>query len=1210
LRKWGENIVDYTVVGIDFGPSATVVKVKNYYEAETIQANIHALQFDNSNLIPTLVFEDSGGRFYFGKEALYKGFGQEGLLHENFMMGLINNSPDIAKKAKELTQIFFKYIFSKFNENRANLNVLPEVRTYISYPEKWDHGTKHFIINCAEKAGFTNVKGAGKLSAAISALIPHNLEHLQRNGIIHRNEPVSIMVLDMDALTTDISISFLIIGADGKIVDCQNQTSRPLPDRPDCGGREIEEKLKEELINYVTKISKNGQVSTFLDKQIKGTMKQWTEQHLAFVLKEKRAAGLPGRLLEIVLERQEEGIYENIPFEKIDRQRFESITEEYWKRLRELIDGALRNTSEKLSGFRGAGDIDLVVLTGMYSNWYAVSELILGNIAGCVPLNFTKIKENPSRILQEPSPQETVAFGLVKMDMVWGKNNAVNSHDSEPINIEMSESGISDNTEKIDNTDYTVVGIDFGTSTTVVKVRNYYEAGTTPTDHTLQFDGSNLLPTLIFEDSEGNLSFGKAALNKESDRKSDREHGEQKGQLYENFKMKLTGDGSKEDKEAQKRTKEFFKHIYSRFNEERVNYGVLEKVKTYVSYPVKWEKQIRRFMIECAEDEEFTNVEGVDEASAAIYAAIPNHLENLQKEGILRGDKPVNVMMLDMGAGTTDIAIFNLKIGADKKLVVGNPVTWPPAGKQNCGGREIEEYMAVELENYIKKISKKEEVKENIKKIIKDSVKEWKEINLSPRLKDRKSVDLPNRMFDSVCQRQDDGTYENIQFEKIDRQRFETITGEYWKQLRGLIAGALSSASEKMSGFTGAGDIDLIILTGGHSKWYGVSEFLKGEKFANCEPIDFTKIRNNPSARLLQESSPQETVALGLVKMDEAKKKWFNLNSARGKSAQGLSEYRERAAKYQKCIAASWNNTMGKKSNGTVVVTRGGWKGWDDTENWQDIVAVAAGNDHTVGLKADGTTAVVKQGLLGGWGKPVIWQNIAAVAAGFKHTVGLKADGTVVAVGNNKYGQCDTGVWKDFAAIAAGCYHTVGLKTNGKVVVIGHNEYGQCDTGSWRDIAAIASGYYHTVGLKADGTVVAVGYNGDCRCDTEGWRDIVAVSACWGHTVGLKADGTVVAVGNNKDGRCDTEGWRDIVTITAGEKYTFGLKADGTVVAVGNNESGQCDIGSWRDIVAVAVSDRHTVGLKADGTVVAVGSNSWDQCNTGSWTNIGPASDK
>ena len=33
------------------------------------------------------------------------------------------------------------------------------------------------------------------------------------------------------------------------------------------------------------------------------------------------------------------------------------------------------------------------------------------------------------------------------------------------------------------------------------------------------------------------------------------------------------------------------------------------------------------------------------------------------------------------------------------------------------------------------------------------------------------------------------------------------------------------------------------------------------------------------------------------------------------------------------------------------------------------------------------------------------------ITAGRRHTVGLKSDGTVVAVGDNKYGQCNVGGW-------------------------------------------------------------------------------------------------------------------------------------------------------------------------------------------------------
>ena len=188
------------------------------------------------------------------------------------------------------------------------------------------------------------------------------------------------------------------------------------------------------------------------------------------------------------------------------------------------------------------------------------------------------------------------------------------------------------------------------------------------------------------------------------------------------------------------------------------------------------------------------------------------------------------------------------------------------------------------------------------------------------------------------------------------------------------------------------------------------------------------------------------------------------------------------------------------------------------------------------------------------------------IAAGDDHTVGLKADGTVVAAGSNKFGQCDVSDWTDIVSIAAGDVHTVGLKADGTVVAAGWNDDGQCNVSGWTDIVSIAAGGSHTVGLKADGTVVAAGDNDNGQCDVSDWTDIVSIAAGNVHTVGLKADGTVVATGKNDDGQCNVSGWTDIVSIAAGSFHTVGLKADGTVVAAGYNWSGQCDVRDWTDI--------------------------------------------
>jgi len=103
------------------------------------------------------------------------------------------------------------------------------------------------------------------------------------------------------------------------------------------------------------------------------------------------------------------------------------------------------------------------------------------------------------------------------------------------------------------------------------------------------------------------------------------------------------------------------------------------------------------------------------------------------------------------------------------------------------------------------------------------------------------------------------------------------------------------------------------------------------------------------------------------------------------------------------------------------------------------------------------------------------WTDIVQIAAGFEHTVGLRTDGTVVAVGVNEDGRCNVSGWTDIVQVSAGYYHTVGFQANGTVVAVGANDQGQCDVSDWTDIMQVAAGHYHTIGVKSDGTAVAAG---------------------------------------------------------------------------------------------------------------------------------------
>lgn len=197
------------------------------------------------------------------------------------------------------------------------------------------------------------------------------------------------------------------------------------------------------------------------------------------------------------------------------------------------------------------------------------------------------------------------------------------------------------------------------------------------------------------------------------------------------------------------------------------------------------------------------------------------------------------------------------------------------------------------------------------------------------------------------------------------------------------------------------------------------------------------------------------------------------------------------------------------------------------------------------------------------------WNNIISVAAGDNHTVGLKSDGSVVA----------TNFAKDYLY---------------KGTRIPNYYSGQCDVDYWNDIIAISSGYGHTLGLKKDGSVVAAGYMDEPECDVSAWRDIVIVSAGWSHSVGLKKDGTVVATGANKDGECNVSNWSNIVDVVAVSSVTYGLKSDGTVIAAGAySEDEWCNgISRWNNIVQIAAVTNFVAGLRADGTVIVSTKNS------------------
>jgi alpha-tubulin suppressor-like RCC1 family protein len=281
------------------------------------------------------------------------------------------------------------------------------------------------------------------------------------------------------------------------------------------------------------------------------------------------------------------------------------------------------------------------------------------------------------------------------------------------------------------------------------------------------------------------------------------------------------------------------------------------------------------------------------------------------------------------------------------------------------------------------------------------------------------------------------------------------------------------------------------------------------------------------------------------------------------------------------------------------------WSNWSSLSSGTYTIEVimkqiiTCGDDHTVGLKTNGTCVVTGDNTHG-QSNTSSWTNIIQIDCSDRHTVGLKSNGTCVAVGETAFGQCNVSSWTNIKQIAAGEYNTVALKTNGTCVAVGNDSHGQLGVTTWTNIKQIACGTYHTVGLKEDGTVVAVGYNAQGQCNISSWTNIKQI-AC-GHycTVGLKEDGTVL-INYSEYGNPDVSTWNNIVYVDIFKQLVIGVKSNGTCVSIGNYFIDDTVISSWTNIVQAAIGSNHAIGVKSNGTCVAVGNNSRGQCNVSSW---------
>ncbi|ABP53663.1 RCC1 domain-containing protein [Salinispora tropica] len=242
---------------------------------------------------------------------------------------------------------------------------------------------------------------------------------------------------------------------------------------------------------------------------------------------------------------------------------------------------------------------------------------------------------------------------------------------------------------------------------------------------------------------------------------------------------------------------------------------------------------------------------------------------------------------------------------------------------------------------------------------------------------------------------------------------------------------------------------------------------------------------------------------------------------------------------------------------------------------------------------------------------------VVAIAAGNDHSLALTSTGAVLAWGDNSSGQLGDGTNDDRStpvtvdlpttstttAIAAGSVHSLSLTSTGSAFAWGNNDEGQLGDESTTStnkpvnvalttgttLTAIAGGSAHSLGITSDNTAVAWGSNSQGQLG-----DGTNTNALAPVNVALTTGTTVTA-------------------IAAGLLHSVALLTNGTAATWGNNATGQLGNGnnvtsntpvevslpSGTTLTAIAAnSSNHTVAITNTETALAWGDNSFGQLGT------------
>jgi alpha-tubulin suppressor-like RCC1 family protein len=294
------------------------------------------------------------------------------------------------------------------------------------------------------------------------------------------------------------------------------------------------------------------------------------------------------------------------------------------------------------------------------------------------------------------------------------------------------------------------------------------------------------------------------------------------------------------------------------------------------------------------------------------------------------------------------------------------------------------------------------------------------------------------------------------------------------------------------------------------------------------------------------------------------------------------------------------------------------------------VVAVAVGGSHTLALLSDGsvwswglnesgqlgngtnveTSAPGRVGQVGNY-----LARVVGIAAGDDHSLAWKADGSLWVWGDNGSGQLGLG----------------DTKPRSLPVQVTSLKGATTASAGGSHTLAVASGTVYAWGSNASGQIGLDSFEGQTSTPRpiESLSGVVEVAAGGSHSLALTADGHLWSWGSNSKGQLGSDvldlsyspievtSLADVSVVSAGRDHSVAVGKDGIVRSWGDNAFGQLGLGDGSpatatlpeavpgimDAVSIVAAADHTLAITPWGVVWAWGKNDSGQLGDGTRTN-------